>query len=331
MEENRKSEEQWVSWMTGESEMVPGTTKQEEASVAELEKTWELAGTAYSYRKSDPDQAWEKLREKMEPKPATTILRRLGYLRVAAVFTALVALGSMAYLLSRDTSLVPGQMSAAAIEMKRVITLPNPAEVTTILLPDGSVVKVNANSTLEYPAQFAAGVRKVKLTGEAYFEVIHDAANPFVVELNDMVVEDLGTSFNISAYPDKKQVEVNVSSGSVRLRNLQANQEAVLTAGWNGRYTTENGKIETANTLTPNYLSWITKEVSFRHTPLAAVFEELENIYHVKINFADQRIADIPYTANFAKFELEEILHIIAKTNHLSVTKEVEGYILASK
>jgi len=331
MEENNKIEAQWVSWIAGEADTAPGADVQKDPSLEGLEKSWELAGTAYSYRKSDPDLAWAKLSEKMEAKPAATIVRRFGFLRVAAIFVAMVALGSMAYLLTRNSVVDPGQMTAANVEMKSVTTVSNPAEVTTILLPDGSVVKMNASSTLEYPAQFAAGIRKVKLTGEAYFEVIHDAANPFVVELDNLVVEDLGTSFNISAYPGKKQVEVNVSSGSVRLRNNKADQEALLAAGWNGTYTTQSGKIASANKLTPNYLSWITREVSFRHTPLSAVFEELENIYHVRIKYVDRRIADIPYTANFAKFELEDILNIIAKTNHLSVAREVDGYVLAAK
>jgi len=331
MEENKKTEEQWVAWLAGESEMVPGLDQQEEDSLTGLEKSWELAGTAFSYKKSDPDQAWARLSEKMQPQQETPIIRRFGWLRVAAIFVTMVSLGSITYLLTRDTADAPAQQLAAVVEMKCVTTVPNPAEVTTVLLPDGSIVKMNARSTLEYPAQFAAGVRKVKLTGEAYFEVIHDAANPFVVELNNLVVEDLGTSFNISAYPEKKQVEVNVSSGSVRIRNNNADQEAYLAAGWNGRYTNESGKIESANKLTPNYLSWITKEVSFRHTPLSAVFDELENIYHVQIKYSDPRIADISYTANFAKFELEDILNVIAKTNHLSIAREVDGYVLASK
>jgi ferric-dicitrate binding protein FerR (iron transport regulator) len=331
MEENKKIEEQWVSWITGESEMVPGKDIQEEKSIDGLEKTWELAGDAYTYRKSDPDMAWARMSEKMNLQRETTIIRRFGWLRVAAIFVAMVSLGGITYLITKDSSIVPSQMSVAKVELKTVTTISNPAEVTTVLLPDGSIVKMNASSTLEYPAQFAAGIRRVKLTGEAYFEVIHDASNPFVVELNNLVVEDLGTSFNISAYPDKRQVEVNVSSGSVRLRNKNANEEAVLEAGWHGKYTNASGKIESTNKLTTNYLSWITKEVSFRHTPLSSVFEELNNIYHVRIKYTDPKIANIPYTANFAKFELEDIINIIAKTNHLQVIKEAEGYVLASK
>jgi ferric-dicitrate binding protein FerR (iron transport regulator) len=94
---------------------------------------------------------------------------------------------------------------------------------------------------------------------------------------------------------------------------------------------TKNGSIKANNRLTPNYLSWITREVSFHHTPLATVFEELENVYHVRIEFNDPAIANIPYTANFEKFQLEDIVNIIAKTHHLAITKVADGFVFALK
>ena len=86
-----------------------------------------------------------------------------------------------------------------------------------------------------------------------------------------------------------------------------------------------------SNELSPNFLSWITKEVTFHHTPLSTVFEELENIYHVRIKFTDPKIADIPYTANFEKFQLEDIVNVIAQTHHLSVSKQADGFVFASR
>ncbi len=192
------------------------------------------------------------------------------------------------------------------------------------------MVKMNASSILQYPKQFSTADRRVKLSGEAYFEVIHDASRPFVVELDHAIVEDLGTSFNISAYPGRGQVEVNVTSGSVRIQNKNQKEEAILPAGSNGKILRENGEILVSNKLSPNYLSWITKEISFHHTPLSTVFAELENIYHVRIEFSDPKIANIPYTANFEKFQLEDIVNVIAKTHHLSVTKRANGFVFAT-
>jgi len=332
MVEDKKTEERFVSYLAGESDNNIENGFPVNDEFRELEKIWDLTGSAYSYRNSNPEMAWSKLNEELSADAKIVPLKRFNLLRYAAIFVALVALGSITFMLTnRPAKNIEELTALAAHEMKTVQTAANPSELTTVVLPDGTTVKMNASSTLQYPAQFAAGSRKVKLSGEAYFEVVHDAANPFIVELNNMEVEDLGTSFMISAYPGKAGVEVNVTSGSVRLREKNQKEEALLVAGWSGKYRSENGKIKVINSLNTNYLSWITKEVSFHRTPLSAVFEELENVYHVRITFTDPGIADIPYTANFEKFDLGDIVKIIAQTHHLSVKKEGDGFVLALK
>jgi len=330
--EDNKIEERFVSFLAGESAINDEKGFPVNDDFRELEKTWDLAGSAYCYRNSDPDMAWSKLNEVLSADAKIVPLKRFNLLRYAAIFVALVALGSITFLLtSRPVKNIEELTALITPEMKTVETVARPFELTTVVLPDGTTVKMNANSTLQYPAQFTAGSRKVKLSGEAYFEVVHDASNPFIVELSNMEVEDLGTSFMISAYPGKAGVEVNVTSGSVRLREKNQKEEALLEAGWSGKYRSENGKIEVNNGLDTNYLSWITKKVSFHHTPLSAVFEELENVYHVRIAFTDPSIADIPYTANFEKFDLGDIVKIIAQTHHLTVKKEGDGFVFAPK
>lgn len=331
MVENNKIEERFVSYLTGESDINDEKGFPANDEFRELEKTWDLAGSAYSYRNSDPDLAWSKLNEALSAEAKIVPIKRFNLLRYAAIFVAILALGSITFMLTNRPAKNIEELAALPPEKKTVQTVANPSELTTVVLPDGTIVKMNASSALQYPAQFAAGSRKVKLSGEAYFEVVHDAANPFIVELNNMEVEDLGTSFMISAYPGKAGVEVNVTSGSVRLREKNQKKEALLVAGWSGKYRSENDIIEVANSLDANYLSWITKEVSFHHTPLSTVFEELENVYHVRITFNDPEIANIPYTANFEKFDLGDIAKIIAQTHHLTVKKEGDGYVFALK
>jgi transmembrane sensor len=331
MEENKKIEEKLVSYLAGESKAVPDAGITDTAAFQKLEETWELTGTAHSYRNCDPDKAWSKLNEEINAKPKTVTIKHFNILRYAAIFAALVALGSLTFLLTRGPEKISEQLVTNGPVMKNIQTVSNPMAPTTVTLPDGSTVKLNASSTLEYPEQFSSANRKVKLSGEAYFEVVHDASHPFVVELNNVLVEDLGTSFNISAYPGKDRVEVNVTTGSVRLREKNKNSEAILAAGSNGKYLTKDGKIEVSDELAPNYLSWITKKLTFHHTPLSTVFEELENIYHVRIEYEDPKIANIAYTANFEKFQLGDILNVIAKTHHLSVTKLADSFVFATK
>ena len=330
MEEGKENKDSWVSFLAGEAEEIPEQDVIDNGEFRELEKTWNLTGTAYSYRTADPDKAWTRLSERMS-ETRVVPSKRFNYLRYAAIFVALFTVGSILFLLLSNPGKIQEQLTFAAPSTKTIRTISSPSGLTTITLPDGTIVTLNADTELKYPEKFTANDRIVNLSGEAYFDVVHDAAHPFVVETGNIRVEDLGTSFNISAYPGHGLVEVNVTSGSVRLSDRQKNESTVIVAGSNGKYSNQNGSILVSGGLTPNYQSWITRELTFRHTPLSEVFEQLQNIYHVPIEFTDTSIATISYTANFDKFELDDIVDVIAKTHHLSVSKEAGKFVFALK
>jgi ferric-dicitrate binding protein FerR (iron transport regulator) len=331
MEENKNIENQIVSYLAGETDRLPEPEVAEEETFRELKRTWDLSGTAYSFRNSDTEKAWSGIQSKLKTETKVILIRRFNFLRYAAIFIGLLALASITMLLIRNPKNLQEQLVAEGPKMKSVQTVSQPVTYTTIVLPDGSTVKLNANSTLSYPEKFADNERRVTLSGEAYFEVIHNAAHPFVVETNKLKIEDLGTSFNISAYPGRDQVVVNVTTGSVRLSDMNHKELTVLVAGRSGKFLPGKDEVLISDELSSNCLSWITKELSFRRTPLSTVFEELENIYHVPIEIADPKIANIPYTANFDKFQLEDIVNIIAKTHHLSVNKQADRFVFTSK
>jgi len=341
MKEVNKNEDQWVTWLIGESTDKPEPEMPEGQGIAELKKTWELTGTAYSYRKSDPDKAWSELKEKIAAEASliteekiiteTKVVKLKGFnlLKYAAIFVALFALASVTFMLVRNQDKTGNQLLASGPALKTIQTIAKPLSYTTIKLPDGSTVKLNAGTSLKYPEKFAGSMRKVILSGEAFFDVIHDSKHPFVVEINNVEIEDLGTSFNISAYPGREQVVVNVVTGSVRLFDRDQKEAKIIAAGSSGKFLTKKGEITVQNELTPNFFSWITKEISFRHTPLSTVFDELENIYHIKLEFSDTGIANISYTANFEKFQIDDIVNVIAETHHLSVQKNQDGSVFS--
>jgi transmembrane sensor len=330
MEEGKEIKDSWVSFLSGETEEIPEQDVTNLDEFREIEKTWDLTGTAYSYRMADPEKAWTRLSEKMS-EPRVVPVQRFSYLRYAAIFVALFTVGSILFLLLRNPDKIQEKLTLASSSTKIIRTNSTPSGLTTVTLPDGTTVTLNAGTELKYPEKFTAKERIVRLSGEAYFDVVHDAAHPFVVETGNLRVEDLGTSFNISAYPGQGHVEVNVTSGRVRLSDRQKNESTVIVAGSNGKYSNQKGSIQVTDELTPNYRSWITRELSFHHTPLSEVFEQLQNIYHVPIEFTDSSIATISYTANFDKFELDDIVDVIANTHHLSVSREAGKLIFALK
>lgn len=109
-------------------------------------------------------------------------------------------------------------------------TLSNPrgSKVQSLTLVDGTQVWLNAASSITYPTIFAGQDRKVSITGEAYFEVVHDAARPFIVSKGTMNVEVLGTHFNVNAYDDETDIKVTLLEGSVRVRTETGSRKTDL-------------------------------------------------------------------------------------------------------
>lgn len=112
-------------------------------------------------------------------------------------------------------------------------TLYNPrgSKVIDMALADGSHVWLNAGSSLTYPVAFVGKERKVSITGEAYFEVIHNATKPFIVSRDDMSVRVLGTHFNVNAYDDEADVRVTLLEGSVKISGSRHAASRVIKPG----------------------------------------------------------------------------------------------------
>jgi transmembrane sensor len=112
-------------------------------------------------------------------------------------------------------------------------TLNNPrgSKVIDMTLADGSRVWLNAGSSVTYPVAFAGNERKVSITGEAYFEVAHNAKMPFKVSKGEMEVTVLGTHFNVNAYDDEGNIKVTLLEGSVKVSSVNRDQSSVLKLG----------------------------------------------------------------------------------------------------
>jgi transmembrane sensor len=117
-------------------------------------------------------------------------------------------------------------------------TLSNPrgSKVIDMQLSDGSHVWLNAGSSVTYPVAFIGSERKVTVTGEAYFEVVHNESMPFKVSKGEMEISVLGTHFNVNAYNDEQEIKVTLLEGSVKVSKGETNsllkpgQQAIITS-----------------------------------------------------------------------------------------------------
>jgi ferric-dicitrate binding protein FerR (iron transport regulator) len=196
------------------------------------------------------------------------------------------------------------------------------------ILPDGSVAFVNKNSSLNYEFNSSKKVRKVKLKGEAYFDVKHEETKPFVIEATDEVfIKDIGTTFNIKAYPNSDTVVVTVESGEVQFFTLK-NPGLKLKAGEAGIYCKSIKEFKKLAKADTNVIAYKTKIFNFRDTDLKKALEMINEIYDSQIVLGNSAIGHCRLTVNFDNDKVEDIADIIAETLGLKVEKQGDKIIL---
>lgn len=189
-----------------------------------------------------------------------------------------------------------------------------------LLLSDGTRIWMNAESVLRYPTSFVEGKREVFLKGEAFFEVSKDTLHPFIVHTDRLSVEVLGTSFNISAYPDYKtyttlaegRIKVSTSKTSVV---LNPDQQAVIEM--------DNEDIVTRDVPASLFTSWTKGSYEFRNTSLAEIVAQLSRWYDVEICFKNESLKNKKFAGViFRHEELNFAIEVIERVSDVHFTRE---------
>ncbi len=198
-------------------------------------------------------------------------------------------------------------------------------------LPDGTTVAINAKSKLSYPQKFKGSTREVILEGEAYFEVSHDKEKPFIIHTGDANIKVLGTSFNVNAYNENKEIEVLVKEGKVMLYSSDITSgdtnAVVLVAGEKGIFDKITHKVRKISESNINDLYWKTKTLIFSKTELSMVVETLQKFYGINIVFNNKDLYNCKLSATFINQPIDNIIDIIAKSFNLTFTKSGTTYI----
>ena len=201
-----------------------------------------------------------------------------------------------------------------------------------IMLTDGSVVWLNADSELKYPESFEGSTeRKVFLTGEAFFEVAPDAHRPFFISTSKMNIRVLGTSFNVKSYPDDVKHETTLVSGAIEVVlkdrpdakiRLKPNEKLVIP---NTSPDTITGSLQPALMISkPTYFpdqdsamietAWKEDRLIFRSERFEDLALQMERWYNVEIEFRDKDLADLRFTGIFRNEKLETALQALQLT-----------------
>ncbi len=190
-----------------------------------------------------------------------------------------------------------------------------------IVLADGTKVWLNAESTLSFPKQFSGDIRRVKATGELYFEVSADKNRPFIVNTKEMDIRVLGTSFNVSTYEDNAYPKISLLEGAVQVKtessasNLMPGQRASI----------ENTQINIGDYFdVESEIAWKNDYFIFKNKNIKEIMSDLARWYGAEVAYQGENWADKNYTIRISRREnIGEILSIIELTE--SVKFKVNG------
>ena len=184
--------------------------------------------------------------------------------------------------------------------------------VKEVSLPDGSQITLNQASTLSYVKSNSENKRKVELKGDAFFDVKRDEQNPFLIEIGELEIEVLGTSFYVDARPSETSIQVMVESGSVRVKS--GNKEQILSANESAIFNKEDKSLTKKENEDPNYTFLKTNTLNFEQSTLEQVSYALKRQYNTSIQFESPKLKTCEITAVFKDKSLAAILNIIDAT-----------------
>lgn len=184
-------------------------------------------------------------------------------------------------------------------------------------LPDGTEVWLNSETKLKVSRNFGKKDRRVKLEGEAFFDVAHNKAKPFIVETSALDVKVHGTSFNLSSYP-KEETRVALFKGSVEL--LSANGQSVMMKPDElMSYSAETGKFILLNETLENEYAWRDSRFIFKNEKFEQIVSRLERVFNVDISVMNRKVLSKKFTGDFVQNEsLPEMLGIMSKVGGFS-------------
>jgi len=201
-----------------------------------------------------------------------------------------------------------------------------------VTLSDGTKVWLNSETQLKFPVRFPAAERVVELTGEAYFEVAHQADRPFIVTTAQQAsIKVYGTHFNINAYDDMPQVAVTLNEGRVSVRRengpevmLKPDEQAVLRKG--------KQEISLAAVEAAQFSAWKDGMLVFDNMSLADISTLLSRWYDVKFEFENDRIRAYRFTADIKRYgTFREVLRFFEKTNQIAFTIDDRTILIRDK
>ncbi len=305
---------------TVEFEAMLNASKSKQIIFEKLKRAWDtdLLYSQGSYQKQSED-LW--LKYQLE-RWSTRKKKWHQSFKAAASIAILIASGLLFHFIYQQVDTEQQTIS----EAKEIVKETKPGEKLKTMLPDGTMVYLNAGSRLTYPDNFGDSSRIVELKGEGYFEVAEDKARPFTVRTHSMDVTALGTEFCVNVSNNSHQDLVALVSGKLLITNVH-NEQIKIDSGYTVKLSRENYGFSTSNIDYLTEVAWKDGALHFDNTSFNKIVQTLELNYGVEFRM-DQQLNKIndTYTGTFKNESLDNVLKVLSFS--MNFNYEINGKIV---
>lgn len=284
------------------------------------QKIWDGTANVSTLRKFDTGKAWYKVNSKLKSQNART--RQLN--NIAFVVSGMAA----SLLIFLSLTFYTNLFSASEATIAMSTTYGSRSEV---LLPDGSVVKLNAGSNLEYHYDKIQKTRKVNFSGEGFFKVAR-SKQPFVIQTADgLKVKVLGTEFNLRAYKKDRLAQTSLVEGRVELSH-EGTANLILNPGQIASFDNQSNNLKyTKGEVTQN-MGWMQNKLYMDNMSLHEVCIRLERWYDLDITLSDKSLGEkIHYTGVLKEQSVLDVLNAMCQLSSINYQLKGKSIIISGK
>lgn len=190
-----------------------------------------------------------------------------------------------------------------------------------LALADGTNVMLNAESELTFPSEFDTDRREVFLKGEAFFQVTHNEKAPFIVHTDQLDVQVLGTTFNVSGYNNENMLKVTLVEGSIRIHQQGDSVKIRPNEQYNYNKNTREKRVQTVDT--ELFTSWVNDEYIFKDTTLDEIFNRINHWYMFDVTYESPSLKEKKFFLTIGRdASLDQIIQIINSTEEVCIEKK---------
>lgn len=230
-------------------------------------------------------------------------------LKIAASILLIV---TFSYFIFHYFDMSQQEVARVSAVAKELIVKENPAgQKSKLFLPDGTIIWLNAESSIQYTEDFSDSTRIVHLNGEAYFEVAKDSLRPFIVKTEKVCTQALGTIFNINSFAENEHININLISGKVKVNSVGSDQDIFLYPGEAVSYDRENQNVLKYHSDVSEVSSWKDGVLMFEDATFEQVVHQLKRWYGIEISVEGRPDKNWQFSGRFDNEYLINVLEVM--------------------